>query len=121
MQELQSVQQDQVPRPRPLPAYRLFGRRGVGRHREPQELPFGSPPEPEGYPRIQETNDGCQNRIRGKSVAPVDSKNSPAQAEHHRAVGMGENLFDVIEPQCLKPVGQAVFEQKTLLRLLRSP
>ena len=45
----------------------------------------------------------------------MEPERTPAQAEHHRAVGVSENLIHLCQPELSKPGGEPILKQKALL------
>jgi hypothetical protein len=85
-------------------------------HREGEELPFGGPSKDSRYPGIEKSNDCLEHLIRRKGVTPMKAKGPPAQAEHYRLIGVGEDFFHVPEAQRLEPGGKTIFEKIELPR-----
>jgi hypothetical protein len=115
MQGLQPAEQDHVSRSGPLLPGGAVRRWDVGAHRESQKLPLGGPAERTSDPGVEEPYNRLQDRIGSKPVATMDAESPSMQAQHHRAVGMGEDPFHIPETQCPKAVRQTILEEEALL------
>lgn len=95
MCRLQPVQQEQVARPSPLatrwsrPTWRVLI------HWKSEKLPLRCSTQRSGNPGIQETNYGLEHPIRGGRVAPMNPEHAPAETEHYRSIGVGNDAINV--------------------------
>src|SRR3954471_2859041 len=101
MKDGKPMEEEQVARTSPLPSARPGPGRGMRLDRKGQELPLGGPSQRFGHPGIEEPHDGCKHAIRGERIAAMNSKHPLAEAEHYRAIGMGNHTIDFCEAKCM--------------------
>jgi hypothetical protein len=121
VQRLQSVPKAQVTRPGPLETRPSRRRRRMHVHRKVQKLTLGRLPERAWNPGIQEADDGLEHLVGGIGVPPVNAENPPAQTQHHRLVGMSQDLLDVAESERLKSFRKTILEEEALPRGSSTP
>jgi len=112
----EAVQQDQIARPGLLPGTWPGPRRRVILDRERQEFALRRPPQHPRDSRIEEAYDRLQDLVRCVGVASMNAEHPPAETEHHRAVGVGDDPIDISESELLQPERQVILEQKQLSR-----
>jgi hypothetical protein len=110
MNRLQPVQQKHVARAGALAASGSRRGRRVLLHRELEKLPLRHSAQRTRNPGIEETNDGLENPVRSVRIAPMNAEDTPVEAEHHRAVGMGDNSIDISETQLMEPDRELILE-----------
>ncbi len=95
-------------------------RRRVILDRERQELSLRRPPQHPRDSRIEEPYDRLQHLVRCVGVASMNAEDPPAETEHHRAVGMGDDPIDISEPELQPKAESSSRSRLPLLRLLRA-
>jgi hypothetical protein len=102
MQRFDSMEQENVARPRTLPAD-VLGRRRMLFHREVQKLPLGGSSEATRNPGIEESDNGLEHLIRGGRVAPMDPEHRPAETKHDSSIGVSKHPIDIPQSEISKP------------------
>jgi hypothetical protein len=104
------MKKHQISRTRPLATRGPLRRWGIELYREFEKLSFRGSSERSRHPGIQEADDCLEDTIRSEGIAPMYPENPPAEAEHHRLVGMRDNSFDLPQTECLQAVRKTILE-----------
>ena len=110
MNRLEPVQQKHVAGTGALAAAGSRRRRRVLLHRELEKLALGEAAERARDSRVEEPNDCLEHPIGCVGVASMNAEDVPVEAEHHRAVGVGDDSINVSQPELLKPDGKVILE-----------
>jgi hypothetical protein len=110
------VQEDQIAGASPLARAWPRPGRGVRLYRKRQKLTLGRAAERTRNPAIEKTHDRLEHPVRRKGVTSMNAEDASIEAEHHGAVSMGKDPFDLPETEH----GQTIPEQRVQL-LTRFP
>ena len=110
MEFLEPVQQKHVTGTGALASPRSRRRRGMLLHRELEKLALGHAAERPTDSRVEEPNDCLEHPVGSVGIASMNPEDSPVEAEHHRAVGMGDDSINISQPELLKPDGKTILE-----------
>ncbi len=121
VQAHQSEKHRNITRPRAFSAFGSGARWRMLLNWKREELTLGPEAQRPRHPGVQELDDGLQHSIRRKSIAPVNPENPLIEAEHHRSVGVGLNLFDVTKAKGLKPNRETILKSGGLPRCPADP
>ena len=66
--------------------------------------------------RAEKPDDGLQHSIGRKSIALMDPQHPAIQAQHHGAIGVGQDSVDIPQTEQAQSIGQQILKQKKLPR-----
>jgi hypothetical protein len=84
----------------------------VSLDREAEKLPFGCAAKHPRDSRVQKANDRLEHPVRRVRVAAMNAENSPAETEHHRSVGVGDDPINISQPELVEPDREVIVEQE---------